>query len=200
LLAVVALGLGSTLAWFVVTQLFEFDWLPDWIQVLTVLGIGLILVLAFAIGVPALDATTGSSWLTRIAQGLALVLVLYNAVKILVPNQGLRRIVNLVILPSALLMVFDKFDDFSLLLDSLALELGNIRLSALFIIKSAIFGAILFWLGRQSNNAGQTAIRNQADLDLGMQELLSKLFQILLFIIIGIVFLQVLGKTGNRVC
>ena len=50
LLAAVALALGSTLAWFVITQLFEFDWLPDWTQVLSVLGIGLVLVLAFAIG------------------------------------------------------------------------------------------------------------------------------------------------------
>ncbi|RGP41179.1 putative ABC transporter permease [Altererythrobacter insulae] len=50
LLAAVALALGSTLAWFVITQLFEFDWLPDWSEVLTVLGIGLLLVLGFAIG------------------------------------------------------------------------------------------------------------------------------------------------------
>ncbi|QIG54978.1 FtsX-like permease family protein [Altererythrobacter sp. BO-6] len=50
LLALVALALGSTLAWFVITQLFEFDWLPDWTEVLSVLGIGLVLVLAFALG------------------------------------------------------------------------------------------------------------------------------------------------------
>ncbi|MGQ7829621.1 ABC transporter permease [Altererythrobacter sp. Z27] len=50
LLAVVALALGSTLAWFVITELFEFDWLPNWRQVLGVLGIGLVLVLGFALG------------------------------------------------------------------------------------------------------------------------------------------------------
>lgn len=50
LLAAVALALGSTLAWFVITQLFEFDWLPSWQQVLGVLGIGLVLVLGFALG------------------------------------------------------------------------------------------------------------------------------------------------------
>jgi len=50
LLALVALGLGSTLAWVVITQLFEFDWLPDWGQVLAVLGGGLVLVLGFALG------------------------------------------------------------------------------------------------------------------------------------------------------
>ena len=49
-LAVVALALGSGLAWLVVTQLFEFDWLPDWGTILAVLGLGIAVVLAFAIG------------------------------------------------------------------------------------------------------------------------------------------------------
>jgi len=49
LLAVVALGLGGGLAWVVITQLFEFDWLPDWGEVLAVLGLGVALVLAFAL-------------------------------------------------------------------------------------------------------------------------------------------------------
>lgn len=49
-LALVALALGSFTAWLVVTQLFEFDWLPDWGQVLAVLGLGLAVVLAFAVG------------------------------------------------------------------------------------------------------------------------------------------------------
>ena len=49
-LAVVALALGSGLAWLVVVQMFEFDWLPDWGEVLAVLGAGLLLVLAFALG------------------------------------------------------------------------------------------------------------------------------------------------------
>ncbi|SHN52967.1 ABC transporter permease [Erythrobacter sanguineus] len=48
-LALVALGLGSALAWVVITQLFSFDWLPDWGQVLGVLGLGVALVLAFAL-------------------------------------------------------------------------------------------------------------------------------------------------------
>ncbi|MFN2101234.1 ABC transporter permease [Altererythrobacter sp. MF3-039] len=50
LLAVVALALGSLTAWLVVTQLFEFDWLPDWNMVLAVLAAGIAVVLGFAIG------------------------------------------------------------------------------------------------------------------------------------------------------
>ena len=48
-LALVALGLGGGLAWVVITQLFEFDWLPDWGEVLGVLALGTALVLGFAL-------------------------------------------------------------------------------------------------------------------------------------------------------
>jgi putative ABC transport system permease protein len=49
MLAVVALALGTGLAWLIVTQLFEFAWMPDWPVVLGVLAAGLILVLGFAL-------------------------------------------------------------------------------------------------------------------------------------------------------
>ena len=48
-LALVALALGSGVAWAIVTQMFEFDWLPDWTWILAVLGTGLVLVLGFAL-------------------------------------------------------------------------------------------------------------------------------------------------------
>ncbi len=49
LLSGVALALGSATAWLVIVQMFEFDWLPDWRIVLSVLGSGLALVIAFAL-------------------------------------------------------------------------------------------------------------------------------------------------------
>ncbi len=49
-LALVALAVGSFAGWLVVTQLFEFDWLPDWGEILAVLGLGLAIVLVFALG------------------------------------------------------------------------------------------------------------------------------------------------------
>ena len=48
-LALVALVLGSTVAWLVMVQMFEFAWLPDWPRVIAVLGAGLLLVLGFAL-------------------------------------------------------------------------------------------------------------------------------------------------------
>ncbi|KLE33876.1 ABC transporter permease [Aurantiacibacter luteus] len=62
-LAGVALALGSGLAWLIVVQLFEFDWLPDWGEVLAVLGGGLVLVLGFALAasLPLLRARPAQS-------------------------------------------------------------------------------------------------------------------------------------------
>lgn len=49
-LAVVSLILGSAIGWAVIVQMFEFDWMPGWLTILGVLGAGLLLVLAFALG------------------------------------------------------------------------------------------------------------------------------------------------------
>jgi len=48
-LALVSLGLGSAIGWAIMTQLFEFDWLPEWPRVLAVLGAGVVLVIAVAL-------------------------------------------------------------------------------------------------------------------------------------------------------
>src|SRR5688500_16365070 len=48
-LALVALAMGLSAAWAVVTQLFEFDWLPGWSAIFGVLTAGLALVIAFAV-------------------------------------------------------------------------------------------------------------------------------------------------------
>lgn len=63
LLALVALALGGVLAWIIITAVFSFDWLPDWRVVFGVLGIGLGLVLTFALAgsLPLLRAKPASA-------------------------------------------------------------------------------------------------------------------------------------------
>lgn len=57
-LSVVALALGSLVAWLVTVQMFEFDWLPDWPRVIAVLlaGAGLVVLFALAGSLPLLRA------------------------------------------------------------------------------------------------------------------------------------------------
>lgn len=49
LLALVALALGATAAWYVITHIFSFNWLPDWPVVLMTLGGGALLTLGLGI-------------------------------------------------------------------------------------------------------------------------------------------------------
>jgi small-conductance mechanosensitive channel len=152
-----------------------------------------ICVLLLAIAIQICLAAVGSAWLVRIAQSLAVVAVLYAAINRFITHSLVRTAAIYVGIPIATLNVFGFWDETVTFLDSVSLEVGNIRLSVFFLIKAAVFGALLFWLGRISTNAGQRVIRNQKDLDKATKELFAKLFEILLFIVVFILLLQILG-------
>lgn len=58
LLSAVALGLGLLGGWFVITQIFEFTWQPDWGVVMVTLGLGAIVTLGIGLlgSIPVLSA------------------------------------------------------------------------------------------------------------------------------------------------
>lgn len=133
------------------------------------------------------------NWLVRVAQGLAVVGLLYTIASNYIDNPLLQKLIKWVVLPIAVLYVFDWLDEFIAHLDSIAIEAGNIRISLYGIARVLIFGGILFWLGRLSNNAGQKVIRKQEALEAGTREVIAKLFQIVVFAAIFILLLQVMG-------
>jgi putative ABC transport system permease protein len=62
-LAAVSLALGTAAAWFVIVELFEFAWQPDWTVVLGTLlgGAGLTLVIALLSALPLLALRPASA-------------------------------------------------------------------------------------------------------------------------------------------
>ena len=145
------------------------------------------------VGAEIADATVEVSWLVRLARGVSVIYLLYAAITRFIPNPLARTAALWIGIPVATLQVFGYFGEALSLLDSVAIELGNIRLSILFLAKAAIAGAFFFWLGRISNTTGQRAIRNQEALDKPTQELVAKLFQIALFGVLFVLLMQVLG-------
>ncbi len=133
------------------------------------------------------------SWLVKIAQGLSVIFLMYSVITRFIKNAFINGLFCWIGIPVAILHVFGWLDDTTLFLDSVALELGNIRLSAYALARALIFGSILFWLGRISNNAGQNVIRNNESLDIRTKELFAKLFEIVLFIAVGLLLLQIVG-------
>jgi small-conductance mechanosensitive channel len=150
---------------------------------------------AVALGLAAQlgDQIAGENWLIRIAQGVAVIFLIWRLVTHFVKSEAINRMLTWIGLPIALLYVFGWLGDVSTWLDGVAFEVGNIRISLLAIARTIIFGAVLFWLGRFSNATGQRVIRNQSALDAATREVAAKLFQIALFVIIFILLLQVMG-------
>jgi len=123
----------------------------------------------------------GQDWLVKLAQGLAVVFLLYRMIKTFLPNPLFQKLATWIVIPLALLMVFGYYDDLLDTLNAMKFGSGENAISAMTLIKLAIFGAIFFKLGNISNAKGQDAIRAQESLDVTTREVVAKIFQIVLF-------------------
>ena len=143
--------------------------------------------------IPLSDDLLGSSQLLRAAQGIALIYLVYVLADHFISSAGIVRLLKWIGVPIALLYMLGWLDDVIAYLDSLSLQLGNIHMSVYAVARTVVFGVLLFWLGRVSNTTGQRVIRHQATLDPRTRELIAKLFEIGLFILIAVLLLQVMG-------
>ena len=150
-------------------------------------------ILLLAVAVEVCVNSVGQSWMVRIAESLALIFLLFNLIKRFIKDSFINGLFRWVGIPLATLHVFGWLDEVTGFLDGISLSVGNINITAFVLARALIFGSVLFWLGRLSNNAGQQAIRKQANLDVGTREVFAKLFEILLFIIIFMLLLQIVG-------
>lgn len=151
--------------------------------------VGLLAVAAVILrGMPAF----GEDWLVKIAQSLAVVFLVYRAIKVFVDDPLWRKIATWTLVPLALLFVLGYFDDLTAALDGVSLGEES-AITLLSVIQLALFGGLFFWLGSLGNERGQKAIRAQESLDVGAREILAKLFQIGVFV--AVVFLA-FGAAG----
>ena len=97
-------------------------------------------------------------WLVKLAQGLAVVFLLYKAIKTFIPNELVRKLATWIIIPLAVLGVFGYFDDLTGFLKGAELmKMGDTPITLMTVVQLAIFGTIFFKLGGILNNKGQTA-------------------------------------------
>jgi small-conductance mechanosensitive channel len=139
------------------------------------------------------EARFGEGYALRVLESLMVIRLAYAANREFATSRMARRFIAWVLIPIALLYLFDWLRPVVEYLDSVSLTSGNISLSLYTILRVLIFGIILFWLGRKSNNTGKQYIRQQEDLDVGTREVFAKLFEIGLFVLIFILLLQVMG-------
>ena len=134
-----------------------------------------------------------SDWIARIALLLAVLFLVEGLMRVTAPGPVARLMLRWVGMGLLVLYMLGLLTPFNETLESMAVNLGNLHLSVASLLRSLIFGALLFWLGWASNSAGQTLIRRQEALDLRTREVIAKLFQIGLMVVVFLLFLQVMG-------
>ena len=150
-------------------------------------------VITLGIAVNISESIIGQSWLMRIAVSLAILLIIYMFLTRFIQKSYVKGFVKWIILPVAILQVFGVLDEVSDFLKTISVDIGSITISAYGFGRLLVFGVIIFWIGRISNNVGTQLIRSQDDMETGTREVFAKLFEVTVFVLIFILLLQLLG-------
>lgn len=132
-------------------------------------------------------------WLVRSAMTIALLLLFISVVNDFVGSPLVRRLFKFIGIPLLVLHLVGLLDDLIAILESISVNVGNIELSAYGIARVAIFGSLLFWLGRISNRTGREILNRQAELHQSTREVASKLLEVSTFVVIVLLLLNVMG-------
>jgi small-conductance mechanosensitive channel len=150
-----------------------------------------ILVLSFAVELSA--QFIGAFWLVRTALFVAMMLVFRSLIRDYVKNDFIAFVFRWIGQPLLFLHLLNVLQPIIAILEGMKISVGNIDISAYGVVRVALFGSLLFWLGRVSNSTGQEIIRRQEKLDFRTREVAAKLFEVAIFVLIFLLLLQVMG-------
>ena len=132
-------------------------------------------------------------WIQKTALTVGILFIFHSLIRDFVSNQFIAAVLRWVGMPILFLHLLDVLVGLIEILESISLSVGNIDISAYGIARVAIFGSLLFWIGRATNKTGGEIIRKQEKLDLRTREVVAKLFEIGIFTLIALLLLQVMG-------
>ena len=78
-------------------------------------------------------------------------------------------------------------------LESFSISIGTVDISAYDVARLAVFGSLLLWFGRLSSKGARNLINRQTKLDRRTRELASKLLDLAIFVVVGMLLLQIMG-------
>jgi len=135
----------------------------------------------------------GEDWLVKLVQGIAVVYLLYKVIQEFIGNDLLKKMSIWIIIPVALIAVFGRFGQFTEFLNTTPVIPMDPPVTAMTLVRLALFGGLFFWLGNIGNVRGQSAIRAQEGLDMATREVVAKIFQMLLFVIVVVMVMTFAG-------
>jgi len=135
----------------------------------------------------------GSGEVIAFGKRLFLFLAARLFVRDILSDPFLRMLGRFVLMPVAILYLFGLLEVANARLAAISVNLGNISFSLLALIRGAVSGALLFWLGRWSHTQSEDYIKRQEELRPATRELAMKASQIVIF---GAAFLLLMSIMG----
>lgn len=153
----------------------------------------LLAILMLRVSVEVTQSTIDQGWLVQTALTIAILLLFHSIIRDFVSSIIVARAFRWIGMPLLFLHLLGLLSGLISILESISINIGNIEISLYGIARVAIFGSLLFWLGRVSSKTGRAFIANQQNLDVRTREVASKLFEVSLFFAIFVVLLQIMG-------
>ena len=122
-----------------------------------------------------------------------LFLAVRRLVRDIIKDPFLKMLGRYVLLPIAALYMFDVLDDVLAALTALKVTFGNISISVMALIRGAIAGSILFWLGGWSTRQTSQFIEAQEHLRPSLRQLVGKTIEFVIFATAFLLLLNIMG-------
>lgn len=135
----------------------------------------------------------GSGSVIAFGKRLFLFLAARILVKDIVRDPFLKMLGRYVLLPVMALYALGLMDPIMLRLNETTISLGNISFSVMTLLRGVVAGALLFWIGRWSNDQSAAYIDKQAEMRPATRQLAAKAAELLIF---GVAFLLLLNIMG----
>ena len=146
-----------------------------------------------AAGEATAAATFGASEVIGFGKRLFILWATWILVRDIVKPPLLLLVFKYAALPIAALYAIGLLDESQEWLGSNGVELGNISFTYLAIIRGLIFGAVLFWLGRWSNDHSANYIRAQDGMNAPTRELATKAVELGIFAGCFLLLMSIMG-------
>lgn len=135
----------------------------------------------------------GRGYLLSVATNLSVAWLIIRTVTGVIRNQAVVRVVALTAWLVAALSIVGWLDNAIVILDSMAIKFGALRITPLLIIKFTVLLALALWLANTLSNFVETRVSHLNNLTPSVQVLIMKMLRLLL---IGFAVVLVMGMAG----
>ena len=146
-----------------------------------------------AVGEQITRSVFGSGAVIAFGKRLFILLAARILVRDIIYSPFLKILGKYILLPLAVIYALGLFGPATEFLGDTNVAIGNINFSLLTIARGVIFGGVIFWLGRWSNDRGAEYIRAQKEMRIPTRELATKAIELVIFGACFLLLMNILG-------